>query len=279
MLKLGAKKGISIAKWTKPDSKVLDIASKKPVTCRLEQRVKDVLVLFAKKYRRVPVLDEHGHVRGMLSATDMVHVLGGWGKYGRIGPKNRLETKVKKILSSHVFHLDKNIALPAALLFFKKHRLGAYPVLYRKNLVGIVTEWDIVRQIRGRTGVKVSDAMVRKPIVAQLSYGVIDIAKMLGMGGFRRLPVVNKGLLVGMVTPRDILRFLYDNGIADKLQSQRQPVKKVMEKRVVTIRPEQDVYEAVKIMIGQKIGGLPVIEDQQLAGIITERDLVDMVEF
>jgi CBS domain-containing protein len=279
MLKLGEKRGIRLSKWARPETKVLDIASKSPVTCSTDQKVKDVLGLFANKYRRLPVLDGHGYVRGMLSATDMVRVLGGWGKYGRIGPKDRLETKLKRIMSSHVFHLDKNKDLPAALSFFKQHRLGAYPVLYRKNLLGVVTEWDFVRQIRGNTGVKIAEIMVRKPIVAQSGYGIIDVAKMLGMGGFRRLPVLNKGVLVGMVTPRDILRFLVSKRIPHKLEGQTQSVKGIMEKRVVTASPNQDVHEAVKIMIGQKIGGLPVMEDHELAGIVTERDVVDAAEF
>ncbi|MBN2330771.1 MAG: CBS domain-containing protein, partial [Candidatus Aenigmarchaeota archaeon] len=135
------------------------------------------------------------------------------------------------------------------------------------------------RQIRGGTGIKVSDIMVRKPLVAQDSHSVADIAKMLGLGGFRRLPVVNKGLLVGMITPRDILRFLLANRLADRLPEQRQPVKRIMEKNVVSIQAGQDAHEAVRIMIGRKIGGLPVMEHQEMVGIVTERDVVDAVGF
>ena len=279
MLKLGAGKSIRLSKWVKPETLVLDIASKNPKTCKMEQKLRDLLHLFAKSYRRLPVLNKDGHVRGMLSATDLLNVLGGWGKYKRISPPDRLTMTARRSMSAHVFHLDKNVDLPSALAAFKKHRAGAYPVLYRKDLVGLVTEWDIVRQIRGGTGVKVKDIMVKKPLVAQDSYGIDDVAKMLGMGGFRRLPVVNKGLLVGMVTPRDILRFLHANRLAGRLQEQRQPVKRIMERRVVSIRADQDVHDAIKVMIGQKIGGLPVMEGHDLAGIITERDVVDAVEF
>lgn len=279
MFKLGSRQGIGIRKWVKPDTKVIDIASKNPVTCKLRQRVRDVLGVFARKYRRMPVLDEEGRVRGMLNSTELVQVLGGWRKYGRITPLNRLGMQVHRIMSPGVTHLDKNTDLAGALHAFRKNRFGAYPVTYRHSLVGIVTEWDLVRQIRGNTGIKVSDLMVRRPIVAQSSYGVIDVAKMLGMGGFRRLPVVKKNMLVGMVTPRDILRYLLAKRIPHRLQEQKQPVYSIMEKRVVSVSPRQDVHDAVKIMISQKIGGLPVIEDQQLIGIITERDVVGVLEF
>jgi CBS domain-containing protein len=279
MFKLGEVKTISISKWVKPETHVLDIASKKPVTCRLDNKLKDVLHLFAKSYRRMPVLNKEGHVRGMLSATDLLNVLGGCGKYRRIKPADRTSTRAMRMMSPHVFHFDKNVSLPTALASFKQHKAGAYPVMYRSRLVGIVTEWDIVRQMRGGTGVKVRDIMVRKPLVAQASHGISDVAKMLGMGGFRRLPVMNKGLLVGMVTPRDILRFLHANRLAGKLQDQGQPIKRIMEKDIVSIRQDQDVHDAVQIMIGRKIGGLPVMEDHQLLGIITERDVVDSLVF
>jgi CBS domain-containing protein len=279
MLKLGSRKGINLARWTKPETHVMDIASKKPVTCGIDQKVRDVLPVFVKKFRRLPVIDRENRVRGMLSAADILHVLGGWGRYGRIRPPERLDTRIRRVMSPHLALMDKNVELPKALSFFKKHKHGAYPVLYRKRLVGIVTEWDIVRQMRGNTGVKVADIMVRKPLVAQDSYGIVDVAKMLAMGGFRRLPVVRKGLLVGMVTPRDILRFLLEKKVPHRLQSQTQPVKSIMERRVVAIKPDQDVHEAVKIMVGKKIGGLPVMEDHDVIGIVTERDVVDVVEF
>lgn len=278
MLKLGRGRSLNISRWVGKDAKLLDISSRKPVTCRMKQKVGDVLEPFAKKHRRLPVLDDKGHVRGMLAATDVLKALGGWKKGGKTRPKDRLAVKVKDVMSSHIFHLDKNAQLPAVLSFFRHHRRGAYPVLYRKSLLGMVTEWDIVRQIRGKTGVKVSDIMVRKPLVAQENYNVTDVAKMLCLGGFRRLPVVKKGILLGIVTPRDILRFLHEKNIPGKLEGQKQSVKSVMERRVAATGPNQDVYDVVKIIVGNKIGGLPVIEDRELLGIITERDIVDAVE-
>ena len=275
MFKLGAVKGINLGRWVKPETRVQDIASKKPATCMMDQRLRDVLHLFSKNYRRMPVVDKDGHVRGVLSATDILNVLGGTGKYKRIRQKDRTSTKARRMMSSHVFHLDKNTTLPTAIETFKKHKVGSYPIIYRSKLVGLMTEWDLVRQIRGNTGVKVSEIMVRKPLVAQDTHSVADVAKMLAMGGFRRLPVVNKGLLVGMITPRDILRHLHSNRLAEKLPEQKQPVSRVMEKNVVTIRADQDVHEAVRIMISRKIGGLPVMEHQELGGIVTERDVVD----
>jgi predicted transcriptional regulator len=196
-----------------------------------------------------------------------------------VSPRKRSAASVKDVMSSHLFHLDKNASLPDTLAFFKKHRSGAYPVTYRKKLMGFVTEWDIVRQIRGRTGMRAGDIMIRKPIVADVKYSIADVSKMLTLGGFRRLPVVDKGVLVGIVSPRDVINYLIENNLADKLPKQKDSVKTVMEKKVTTIHPSEDVFEVVKIMVGKKIGGLAVMEDHDFVGIITERDIVDISEF
>ena len=180
-------------------------------------------------------------------------------------------------MNQHVIDIDANMGIEDALSFFRKHRKGAYPVMHRKKLVGMVSEWDMVRQVRGRTGVKVSEAMVRKPIVVQETHSVSDVAKMLCVGGFRRLPVMNSGVLMGVVTPRDILRYLHSGGLLGKLPEQKFAVKRLLRAPPVTIESSRDVQEAAGIMISKKIGGLPVVDDNELVGIITERDIVDML--
>ncbi len=217
-------------------------------------------------------------MRGIISATDVLRVFAGLGKK-RHRVKNLTDVLVKNVMSPHVLHIDKNMHLKDVLAFFRKHRKGAYPVSYRKELVGMVSEWDIVRQIRGRTRVKVSDAMVRRPLTAQESHSVADVAGMLTMGGFRRLPVVKNDILTGLVTPRDVLSFLHEHKLLNKLRNQKQPVSRIMKKNPITVEPDADLYEAVKVMVSRKIGGLPVVEEHELVGIITERDIVDVVDF
>ncbi len=278
MLKLGGGKSLRISEWLKEDATVLYISSKAPVSCTMEQKLREVIPVLSEKYRRLPVLDKNGHVRGLLSATDVLRLLSGMGKK-RWRTKMLTDLKVRSIMSPHLIEIDKNMNVRDVLDFFKKHRKGAYPVVYRKGLVGVVSEWDIVRQIRERTGIKVSDIMVRKPMVAQDKHSITDVARMMSMGGFRRLPVVKNGILVGIVTPRDVLSFLRKNRLLNRLQDQKQSITRIMRSDVVTAVPGMDLFEAVRMMVSMKIGGLPVVEDHQLVGIVTERDIVDVVEF
>jgi acetoin utilization protein AcuB len=86
----------------------------------------------------------------------------------------------------------------------------------------------------------------------------------------RRLPVVDgSGLLAGIVAERDLL------GAADRYLQSVADVEDIMTRRVVTVARNTPVVEAARLMIGLKIGGLPVVDaTNKVLGIITETDLL-----
>jgi CBS domain-containing protein len=90
----------------------------------------------------------------------------------------------------------------------------------------------------------------------------------------RHLPVVREGKLVGLVTHRDLLRAAAQCGGADPAQ---QPLwaSDVMVRDVRTVRADTPTREAVKLMLENKFGCLPVVRaDGTLVGILTEADMV-----
>src|SRR5215471_21452363 len=86
----------------------------------------------------------------------------------------------------------------------------------------------------------------------------------------RRLPVVDgNGLLAGIVAERDLL------GAADRYLQSVADIGEIMTRRVVTVERNTPVVEAASLMIGLKIGGLPVVDaSNKVLGIITETDLL-----
>ena len=94
----------------------------------------------------------------------------------------------------------------------------------------------------------------------------------------RRLPVVKSGKLVGIVTLGDIreakpsdattLSISELNYLMDRLTA-----KDFMTPNLITITPDATIAEAARLMVEHKIGGLPVVENGKLVGIITETDL------
>lgn len=97
--------------------------------------------------------------------------------------------------------------------------------------------------------------------------------------GFRRLPIVDKqGKLIGIVTNLDLLHASPSDATSLSVWElnyliSKVTVKEIMTKDVITTSKDTPIEEAARIMADYKIGGLPVIEDREVVGIITETDL------
>ncbi len=108
---------------------------------------------------------------------------------------------------------------------------------------------------------------------------VLDAIRLLKERGFRRLPVVDRGKLVGIVTDKDLkdampskvttLSIWELNYLLAKLT-----VTEVMAKPVVTISENAGLEEAALLLEEYKVGGLPVMRDNVLVGIITITDVL-----
>jgi acetoin utilization protein AcuB len=95
----------------------------------------------------------------------------------------------------------------------------------------------------------------------------------------RRFPVVDKhGRLIGIVSERDLLHAAPSDATSLSIWEinyllSKITVDQVMTREVITVTEDTTLEEAARIMADNKIGGLPVIQDGKLVGIITETDL------
>ncbi len=128
--------------------------------------------------------------------------------------------------------------------------------------------------------VKVRDRMTREPAVLAPEDNLRKARQLIDEYGFRRFPVLDDGVLVGIVTDRDVRAAdmscavvqekRYEDYILDRVL-----VGGIMTPNPVAVAPDTPITEAARIILEKKIGGLPVIEDGQLVGIITETDLIE----
>ncbi len=133
-----------------------------------------------------------------------------------------------------------------------------------------------------RTKRAVADIMTPNPVTVMPRNAIRTAINLMREGGYRRLPVVDRGRLVGIITDRDLRRAAnspfvvreqwYDNFILDHIE-----VGSCMTPDPLTIEPSAPIADAVRLMRNHRIGGLPVVADGQLVGIITETDLLDFL--
>ena len=119
-------------------------------------------------------------------------------------------------------------------------------------------------------GIIVDEAMTKKPIVASVDDIVMDIAKTMKKYDIGSIPVVENGKLVGLITSEDLIKRI----ILQKKDPEKTTAKEVMTKNLVTISPDDDLEDAVRIMIDNGIKRLPVVDDDKLVGIITDGDVM-----
>ncbi|MET1159992.1 MAG: CBS domain-containing protein [Thermoprotei archaeon] len=120
---------------------------------------------------------------------------------------------------------------------------------------------------------KASDLM-RDPIIVKPDISVSDALATILNEGIGALLVVNeKNELVGIVTKRDILWALkYRASDAKYLK-----VKDIMKKNPITVTSDTSIVDIVNIMLQHNISHIPVVEDGKLIGIISDRELLEVL--
>ena len=125
----------------------------------------------------------------------------------------------------------------------------------------------------------VANRMTKNPITVEPATPVNEAAKLMKRRNIRRLPVVEKGSLVGIISDRDIMRVAPSPAttlskfeimsLLDKIT-----VSEIMAKDVVSLPDTATIEEAALVMYNEKLSGLPVVSSMgAVVGIITETDV------
>lgn len=126
----------------------------------------------------------------------------------------------------------------------------------------------------------VRDRMTTTVLTVEPKTTIFDALALMKEKRIRRLPVMRGRRMVGLVTWTDLMRA--SPSPATSLSAweipyllMKAPVSEVMTRELITVAPGATIEEAAVLMRTHKIGGLPVVDSGQLAGIITESDVFD----
>jgi len=129
---------------------------------------------------------------------------------------------------------------------------------------------------------KVQDKMNREVITVEMNTSMTEALRKIDQNNIRRLPVMDKGELVGIVTLTDLNQASPSTATTLSVHElnyllAKTKIKDIIPKhqKLLTIAPDDYIEVAAKIMRQNKISGLPVVENGNLVGIITETDLFD----
>ena len=111
----------------------------------------------------------------------------------------------------HITSVEPDVKLSVAIKMLGERKIGAVLVMSHGRVEGILSERDIVR-VLGERGARVleepvSAVMTRKVVSCRQSDTVASIMEMMTLGKFRHLPVIEEGMVVGLISIGDVVKW------------------------------------------------------------------------
>lgn len=248
-----------------------DVMTKSLLTVDKDRSIEDAMRIMEKHRVSRLLTIEKGKIIGIITESDIAERLAS-GRERKIKIDHiHVSSGMKKYL--RVVYPEEDIKEVARQMI--EYGISSIAVEEKEEVVGIITKTDLVRTLL-KSRKKVSDFYTRNPAVCNTGDRLVHARKMMLERKVHRIIVMDKGMIVGMVTDRDIARGLrtYRQAL-DKFHHpdlERLMVEYVMAREPVTVRPETTIGEVVKIMLEKRISGLPVVCPDY--GILTKTDLV-----
>jgi CBS domain-containing protein len=277
----------------KREGDVLSLAKRPVATMAPTTPIYDAIKMMVKEgFRRMPVAEPATkRLLGIFTATDIVDFLGGGTKFQLVQRKyngnffKAINEPIRSIMTQDVVYVYTTSTISQALEIMKNHNIGGLPVVDTdKRVQAILTERDIISFFAGiLSGVKVVNVMSLKLVTATPNMSIYEAERTMVERGFRRLPIIVDGKVIGMVTARTILQFFGSGEVFKHLRSGtmaqvlQTSILEAATKDVYLVSPDADVGEAAEIMRQKNVGSILVSKDDKLVGIVTERDFFKLI--
>jgi len=251
--------------------KIITISSLNPIVSYLGEKVIDVCRKLSESgHRSLPVVDKKLQLKGIVTITDIFSLL---------ISENDIKLPVENIMSREVVFCDANEIIEYVLQKMKISKRGRLPVTLGNKVVSIISETDFILSTKDFSifdNIEISEVMIRKPFFITSSFSVKDAVKTMVNGKYRRLPVVDSGILIGYVTSTLLLKVIVENSFSEEIWGKN--ISEVMRKNPIVVKYSEKLSEVLKKMREKSISSMLVVnEEGKLEGIFTERDYVNIL--
>lgn len=280
---------------------IMALATKEVISIPPTKSIKDTAkVMMEHEFRRLPITDPgSGKLLGIVTVMDILDFFGGGKKFNIIEKKYQdnflaaINEPVKEIMSRDLVTLTSKSSIGDAINAMLDNQVGAIPIVDNDSkLVGIVTERDIALSLAGKNSQEtVHEYMSPKVFTTTPGTPLESACKIMVRNGLRRIPIVggeadiskaNKKLL-GFLTSTDVIRFLNAKELFDNLNSNlasdvlKTTVSEIMVEKIITVPQTLSIGDLCQLFADNNIGGVPIVKDNEIVGIITERDVLNSV--
>jgi CBS domain-containing protein len=260
---------------------VSSIMTPDPVTVTGDTSLDKALAIMDERgIRHLPVL-EGGALIGVVSDRDLLEATG-WlpsRVHACRGPgvPERMAKHVREIMRGPAVHAAPDDTIAAASAELLQRNIGCLPVVDGGALIGLVSEMDLLRAYAGGwlddrksdgEPARVADRMSKEPTTVLAGTTLGNAIEVCRAGGIQHLPVLESGQLLGIVSDRDLRRAV---GVGRHLDL---PVDEIVTRETLAVAPHATLSQAARVMADRKISSLPVMEQDELVGILTLSDVL-----
>jgi len=126
----------------------------------------------------------------------------------------------------------------------------------------------------------VDGIMSREVVTVSPDAALMDIRKRLQGEGLNHMLVIEDGTLCGVISDRDVLKAIspfldtYSEEHRD-VKTLSQPASEIMQGDPITVQPGTSIKEASQTLLDNRVSSLPVVEGNELVGIVTGKDMLE----
>ena len=247
-----------------------------PQTIDKADTISHALDMMDKKNTRRLLVKHGGNVMGVLTMRNLTKELGTRKK----GAKPASSLHVATAVSDNYVKVLPDTKVNDAITLMKKNN-GVIMVSENDEIVGWVTPKELMKT--NHFGGYAAEIMQKDPIVASPGDRVSHIRHLILDNDIGRLPVMENGKLVGIVTEKDVAKAMraFRDVVSGNQQDSRIKnliVEDIMTRGVKTVYSNTSASDVVKMMIKESISGVPVLNlENEMVGFITRRSVVNVM--
>lgn len=245
---------------------------------------------------RVVVVDSEGKPAGIVTETDITRKLRIDGPAWKRRPIDKIS--IRRVMNENPISVDINATPREAADLMLKKKIGSLLVMDGEELAGIITKRDLLRFFKDRCAGrwKVEDLMTRDVKTVTANHTLAHVIDVMEENDISRVVVTGNGAVEGIITSENLSFATFEDperGIPvervyfiSRASEEKRRARTIamltagdiMTEDVITVEPSADASEAASVMLDNCISGLPVVEDDELVGIITKTDIISGIQ-
>ncbi|HEY0196215.1 MAG TPA: CBS domain-containing protein [Methanobacterium sp.] len=242
---------------------------------------------------RVVVVDSQEKPVGIVTEKDLSRKMRGNGPDWKRRPIDKIQ--IGRAMTEGLITIKPSEDIKNVVELMLKNSISSIPVVDDDGLSGIVTKTDLLNFYNDKYPGKwkVSDLMSRNVITVNENHSIAHVIGVMEENGISKVVVIRDNQPVGIITPENIsfasvedpeigvavekIYFIRNSNGKDKKNFRlisMLTASDIMKNDLTTISQDEDAIKAAEIMIKENIGGLSVVDGDEVVGMITKTDLI-----